>query len=378
MKIKRYINLVSLIILTGVVIGVALAFIFPGEAPLEINPKRIFTFSTDQPVWALYSGAYGNVITDKQWVTCRRKHNRYIEVYDEPPYDVNLPVRPALGFYSSHDASILRKHCQMMSDFGIDGIVYQWFGTGNRTEEDDVDPQFIDQTLELLFNISSEFSLEIAVLIDSYSGRSSASISANLQYLLKKFSKNPKITQIDGKMAIFIKEPHNHDDIANLITHFANDIFFISAISDKKHVYHALETGFGGVTTFHAGESYKWSSNVSNWHWLSQDCSDRGLLLVPAVGPGHCEATLDMWSRSEKKSRKNGRHYEKMWNAAVNCESVAVLVNSFNLWFEQSQIEAANPKGSEAVSDDVWTTDGDSFSFLKMTKKYSEQLKNER
>ena len=373
-------------ILTGcIAISISLFLLFGVDISKPVQKKE--TIIINQPenitkqVMVEYVGKYGNPTIDSKWVTWRHKLFKYSENYDEPPNHLATQLFPHLGLYSSHDSSLLRHHCAVLYGIGVDSIILQWWGKNHTDEIEDNDVAgFTDITLSLLLNIALEFNLKVLVQIPIYQSRNNQTIYEDIKYLQSKYFSHPSYMQIDNKPAVIIYDPHTIDNLYIAINELNSkdniSCYFIASVNEKHHVGAAYEDGFDSIFTYFASEASTWCSNISNWKSLKKDCKERGVNFIPTVGPGYNDLKIERWMRENIRNREAGNYYERMWKAAIKVNPSIVVINSFNHWFEGTQIEPAVERPGFIFSDDLWAGPrSSSEAFLQLTKKWIDKFK---
>lgn len=373
-------------VFTGcIAISLSLFLLFGIDISKPLQKKETIVFKQQEnltkQVMIEYIGKYGNPIVDSKWVTWRHKLFKYSENYDEPPNHLATQLFPHLGLYSSHDFSLLRHHCAVLYGIGVDSIILQWWGKNHTDEIENNDVAgFTDTTLELLLDAANEFGIKVLVQIPSYQSRSNQSVYDDLKYLHQKYFNHPSYMRIDNKPVVIVYDPHLIDNLfRTILTLNSRDsisCYFIASVSEKYHVGTAYEDGFDSIFTYFASEASTWCSNISNWKSLKKDCKERGINFIPTVGPGYNDQKIERWNRENIRNREAGNYYERMWRAAVKVNPSIVVINSFNHWFEGTQIEPALERPGYIFNDDLWAGPRSSNeAFLKLTKKWIDKFK---
>ena len=327
-----------------------------------------------------YFGEFGNPINDGKWVNWRKKIYKHSNEYYEPPNHLATQLFPQLGLYSSHDKSLLRYHCSMLYEAGIDGIILNWKGI-NRTDENSGNETlgFADITLQYLLDAADEFHLKVFVQIPQYESRSNETIYEDIVYLNSHYFNHPSYFRIDDRPAVAIYDPHL---INYLFLTFENaqkeniSCYYIGSIVELFHIGAAVEEGFDSVFSYFASESSTYCSNISRWKYIQKDCIQRGVDFIPTVAPGFNEEKVNRWSSKNKRSRDAGLYYDRMFEAAININPSYIVINSFNNWFEATNIEPAIDKNGYQFCDELWGGIGsDSNFFMRKTKEWIDKFK---
>ena len=107
---------------------------------------------------------------------------------------------------------------------------------------------------------------------------------------------------------------------------------------------HLLTSGFDGVATYFASDGFTEGARTGSWADIGTWAASEGLVFAPAVAPGHDDLKIRPWNKLWRRDRgkEHGAYYAKMWQAAMNADAGAVLINSFNDWITGTQIEPAS------------------------------------
>ena len=91
----------------------------------------------------------------------------------KPPNDIASIYYPALGVYSSDSPAVLDDQMAEIQQAGIDQIAVSWWGRGS--------PE--DQRLPVVIAAAKRGTSRVAVHIEPYTGRTVASVAADIAYL---------------------------------------------------------------------------------------------------------------------------------------------------------------------------------------------------
>ena len=334
----------------------------------------------EKHVWAFYVPIWGNPIFDGNYTGWKRKKNKYMPKYIEPPFQMSSKLFPQLGLYSTNDPSLLRQHFNMISEIGIDGLIIQWNGI-NRTDDSALDINGrTENIINLILNISLEFNIKIGIQLQLYEHRSNSSVYDDLNYIFENFSNHKSYLKFENKPIIFIYDQHETENIfSSIYLHRIKQkpFYLFGSFVQNSNIISAMENGFDGVYTYFASENLKVSSKHSNWNSLKDYCIERGMYFIPTVGPGYDDSNWNDWGHESKRSRERGSHYERMWQSANNNHQNIILINSFNSWAEGTQIEPAINKNGFEFNEERWTNkNGKSNDFLEITLRWVKLFKN--
>ncbi len=237
-----------------------------------------------------------------------------------PPKDIASVYYPTLGVYSSDNPSVLDAQMAEIQRAGIDQIAVSWWGRGS--------PE--DQRLPGVIAAARLRNVSVAVHIEPYTGRTVASVQADIAYLqtlgISTFYVYQAFTLPPEQWASLNDSLH-----AQGVTTFAQTAL----------VGQAVQGHFSGIYTY---DIVTWTG--AKFARLCTQAHAHGLLCAPSVGPGYDarRATGD----PHVKPRRDGRTYDSMWHAAIAAGADEVTITSFNEWQEGTQIEPAAPSAERA------------------------------
>ena len=229
-----------------------------------------------------------------------------------PPADIASNYYPARGVYSSSDPAVIRSQMAEIKAAGITEVVSSWWGRG--TAE--------DERLAAVVAAAKRDGLSVAAHIEPYSGRTVASVVADIRYL-----RTLGIT----RFYVFQALDFASADWAPALDSLTGvQVFAQTALAGAAAAGH-----FDGIYTYdiltYGGDKFA---------RLCAEAHKVHLLCLPSVGPGFDaqRATGD----PRLKPRRNGATYDSMWHAAIAAHPDGVTITSFNEWHEGTQIEPAS------------------------------------
>ena len=206
-----------------------------------------------------------------------------------PPNDISSVYYPALGVYSSDDPGVLDAQMAEIQRAGIDQIAVSWWGKGS--------PE--DQRLPGGDPAATARHIDVAVHIEPYTGRSVASVVADIAYL--------------GTLGVETFYIYQAFLIAPAAWAQANDALHaegITTFAQTAFVGQAVVGHFSGIYTY---DIVTWTAG--KFPRICAEAHAHGLLCAPSVGPGYDarRATGD----PTVKPRRGGLTYDSMWHAAI-------------------------------------------------------------
>ena len=342
--------------------------------------QTMFSLSDMPPpskcVHAFYYMWYGNPAYDGKfyhwnhrylphWNPQVAKKYQHLEGRHVPPDDIGAGFYPQLGCYSSKDPAIIESHMYQLRQAGVGVVSVSWYPPGDADDEG-LPP---DSILPLLLDIAHLYSIQVAIHIEPYKGRSPNTVRDDLEYIVEKYSSHSALYKyeriVDGAErllpVVYIYDSYItaanqwaellKPDAPNTIRGTELDCVAIGLLVERQHQEDILDGGFDGFYTYFAANGFSYGSSTSNWKALATFARKNRLLFVPSFGPGYTDERVRPWNRVNTKPRNNGQYYRDMFQAAVRSRvgfrgkgTGIVSLTSFNEWHEGSQIESAIPK----------------------------------
>jgi glycoprotein endo-alpha-1,2-mannosidase len=314
----------------------ATAVLAAGSAPAALPPPDLEAGN----VAIFYYAWYGTPDRDGGWQHWDQNGNA-------PPTGIASDYYPARGPYSSSDEKVVRSQMLEIADAGIQTVIVSWWGP--RSAEDVRLPQTIAA--------ARRAGLLVAVHVEPYSGRTPASVAADVA----------RLRQL-GVTAYYV-----YDSSAS------PDREWKAANRPLRGVQIYANTGLpgkadaGGFTGL-----YTYDILVFDGTSFPRMCAAARrlkLLCAPSVGPGFSawRATGD----ARDRPRQDGDTYDKMWRHAVRARADQVTITSYNEWHEGTQIEPAGNVGKRYDSySGAWGETGEDAerSYLERTAMWAERF----
>jgi hypothetical protein len=201
-----------------------------------------------------------------------------------------------------------------MAAAGVRDVVTSWWGWGS----------IEDVRLPRLLRAAKRYGLGVAVHLEPYGGRTTASVAADIDHLRSL-----------GISDFYVYRPLDFTAAgwAQLTTSLAG----VRLFAQTNRVGFAKLGGFTGVYTYDILQIGGGSFGL-----LCAEAHRAGLLCAPSVGPGY-DATRTTGD-PRVKPRRDGSSYDAMWTSALRARADMVTITSYNEWGEGTQIEAAKPQ----------------------------------
>lgn len=331
---------------------------------LDLNRKN------NHQVWILYFAHFGNYESDGKWINWKIKKGPWVKQYFEPPLSIPSVYYPLLGLYSSHHKPTIKKHLKMLVESSISAVIVEWDGP-NRQQINDYDPNFIDNSLQLIFSIGSQFDIKIGIILTNYFNRTKESVKEDINYYLSTYGNKENCLKVKNKPVIFVD--HKFDNLIEFSCSNASLFGLGETIQDALDSY---ENSFEGFSTYSPSLKSSPISNPVNWNYFNNILSSRNMVFVPSISPGVNASAFNIQLSHFSRSRKNGKYYDLQWKYALDSSSKIILINSFNNWFYGTVIEPVENSVKFSLNNDIWAGN-DSFYFLQQTKKWIQQFQHE-
>lgn len=322
-------------------------------------------------VWTLYVGNYEDNRTDQPYSGWIAKSPRKASEND-PPFKLPIRTFPKLGIYSSSDESVIDSHMLLMRNSLIDSVIFIWDGHHNNSQKE-------EKTLDLLFKYAGIYGMRVGIQLRTTSETTNQTIYDSIKYYIDKYGQSQTMLKIFSRPVVILYEPYKISNIYKLISNLRNsayDCYFVSTIENIYQVGIQNEEGFNSVFTYSVNGAYS-TGKPENWKSLSKACRERGITLMLAVGPGYDDQLSNDWHHSYNIHRKNGSHYQEMWQKATEIDPDVIIINSFNNFLEGTNIEPAVPRKDYEFNQKYWVDAYDPGYYVRRTLEYAAAYKYE-
>jgi hypothetical protein len=228
-----------------------------------------------------------------------------------PTTDLASSYYPTRGAYSSSDPSVLDAQMREIERAGIGEVVVSWWGRGS--------PE--DERLPAVIQTAQKHSLEVAVHLEPYAGRTIAETALDIGYL-----------QTLGIRDFFVY--HATDFPAADWQQLNANVNGARLYAQTALAGWARAGGFQGM--------YTYDTLTYRGPMFARMCTaahKQGLLCMPSVGPGY--SALRATGDTRVLDRRGGATYDSMWRAAIRAGADMTTITSYNEWNEGTQIEPA-------------------------------------
>jgi glycoprotein endo-alpha-1,2-mannosidase len=246
----------------------------------------------------------------------------------QPADDLASAFYPVRGAYSSSDPAVLDGQMGEIQAAGIGEVVVSWWG------RDAVE----DDRLPAVIAAARAHSIEVAVHLEPYSGRTIAGTADDIAYL-----------ETLGIRDFFVY--HARDFSAAEWRPLTAALSGVRMFAQTPLAGYAKAGGFQGV--------YTYDPLTYGGRTFGRVCAaarTQGLLCAPSIGPGYSaqRATGD----ARVLHRRAGGTYDSMWRAALRAHADLFTITSYNEWNEGTQIEPACSRAGYESYDGAWGRHG--------------------
>lgn len=96
------------------------------------------------------------------------------------------------------------------------------------------------------------------------------------------------------------------------------DCWMIGLILKLSDVEDLHESHFDGAFSYFASSGFTFASTPSNWKVIERALTRRGMVFIPAVGPGYDDTRIRPWNTRNFKSRENGKYFSSLFAHAID------------------------------------------------------------
>ena len=328
--------------------------------PLRKTNCKTAKHKCSYDIHIFYYGWYGNPTYDQKWLhwnhprlphwnkqTAKRfSQKRHIPEKN----DIGSIYYPSLGFYSSHDPSVIENHMEQIQRAGAGVLAVSWYPPNQHDNEG----RASDMLIPALLDAASKYGLRITFHIEPYKKRSPESVKSDLKYIIDTYGKHPGF-YVEEKSQLpmiyvydsYLISPKSWSTILkkdgkNSIRNTKYDCLMIGLLVEHEHKSKIEDGHWDGFYTYFAVDGMTYGSTFINFHSLRVFADKNNLIYIPSVGPGYNDIPVRPWNRQNIRDRQDGRYYKKALGYAKRNTEQFISITSFNEWHEGTQIERAS------------------------------------
>ena len=266
----------------------------------------------------------------------------------------DLPATP----YSGGDDGAIQRHIQQADDSGIDGLICVWFGPNESR---------LTERCDKLLKAAAGRDFAVTVSPDQaadFTGtlKTPDGMAAALGFIRDRWMGHPNWLRWNGKPIVVFWNPQSFGSIAAWQQ--------LRARVDPGKAWHWMGEGidFNYLDVFDSLYYFdiSWAANpadaMAGYARRLNDYNSRqnsSKPFIATVMPGYDDSRIR--GGNAVRDRANGDYYRRAWQTAIDRNAQAVIITSWNEWYEGSQIEPSQRYGSL---------------YLDLTREYVARYKN--
>lgn len=266
----------------------------------------------------------------------------------------DLPPEP----YTSGNDGVIARHIQQADDAGIDAFVCDWYGPK--------EPRLNERCGKLL-KATAGRDFNVTFMPDQaadYTGtlKNPQGMIDSLRYMRDNYMNHPNWLRWNGKPVVVFWNLPSFGDV--------NAWRNVQQQVDPNHEWFWMGEGvnfnyldvFDGLyffdITWAADPASAMNSYLRQFNAYNAAHSTNKPFIA-TVMPGYDDSRIR--GGHVIRDRANGEYYRRSWQAAIDKNAQAVMITSFNEWFEGSQIEPSRTYGNQ---------------YLDLTRDYAARFHN--
>ena len=260
--------------------------------------------------------------------------------------------------YNGGDDNALRRHIQQAADAGIDALICTWYGPNEER---------LNKRCRRLLQLAEQSGrdLKVAIIPDqsaAFDGgmRTVDGLARAIDVVRRDFMASPAYFRFQGKPALFFFNPPSLGDVGtwqalrdradpNRDTYWfgGTDNFGYLDVYDALYYFDiSWEARPGAAMASYAGRLDRYNQS----HGTQKP-------FIGTVMPGYNDLKV---RGGHARDRANGDYYRGTWQTAIDRNAAAVVLTSFNEFFEGSHIEPSEQYGD---------------TYLRLTKELSDRYR---
>jgi glycoprotein endo-alpha-1,2-mannosidase len=260
---------------------------------------------------------------------------------------------PALGYYSSHNTSVIDTQIQEAQQAGINAFLESWIPSQS----------FINQSLQTVFPEAVKLGFKVglqyetnATLVQTGLTQSQAlsTFEGQVEWYLSTYASSPAVLKLNNTPLVFIWQsdsfPASFWQKAFSAIRAVHSAYFIAEASGNFSDFQVFDgvdiygVNFpmveNGIATNFTGANFTQNTAVNYWDMQWEATLHNKLWFAPAE-PGFNDLN-DPQEAPKFSPRDNGSVYAATWDLAMHAGADGITVTSWNEWHEGSNIEPAH------------------------------------
>jgi hypothetical protein len=268
----------------------------------------------------------------------------YYPWYEQSDWTYNRMSDIAAPTYSGGDEDVLRRHIRQADDAGIDALICTWYGPN----EDRLDKR-CRRLLQLVQESGRD--IRVAIIPDqsaAFDGgmRTIEGLAGALDVLRRDFTSSPAYFSFRGKPVVFWFNPPSLGNVSawGQLRDRADpgrDQFWFGGTDNFGYldVYDAL---YYFDITWESAPGRAMASYAGRLDAYNRDHPGANKPFIATAMPGYDDIKV---RNGHRRDRANGDYYRGTWQTAIDRNAAAVVLTSFNEFFEGSHIEPSEQYG---------------------------------
>lgn len=270
---------------------------------------------------------------------------------------------PVLGEYSSRDPAVVDQHVAWCLDHGIEWLSMSWWGPGSKTDETIRDavvaaPLFDRIQFSILYEPARRIGSSGFDVDDEVARKT---VREDFGHMAEHFFSESNYLHFDGRPVVYVYFAHAfRGDVAGLFDDIAADIgvrpYVVADVSfDKPPDWMPAVSAADALTTYDVYENRPDIAEVFDDRYerwmrlmhLSSTAVDREY--IPVVTPGYDDTGIPDWKREDHPAvPPSPERFERLSERVLPhlADARAVLITSFNEWYEDTAIEPSEQDGT--------------------------------
>jgi hypothetical protein len=258
--------------------------------------------------------------------------------------DPTLSDRPA-NPYDQRDSSVIGAQIDQAKAAGIDAFIMSYYGPAG--------DNLTAQTFNALLDQAGARGFAAAAAVDLGSPNynySADAITQTLTYVVNDRANHPAYLRYNGKPVIYFWNQgrfslSDWQYFRSLVDPGYNTIW-VAEGTDTAYI-----GAFDGLYLFNVAWSSDFASTAAGWR--QNVLGAGGTFFTPTVHPGWDENAIAMRDNrsnpTDVQARLNGEFLTNSWNGAASSGADAILIVSWNEYYENSHIEPSQAYGTQAL-----------------------------
>jgi hypothetical protein len=238
--------------------------------------------------------------------------------------------------YNSDDTGVMQRHVDQARSAGIDGFIVDWYGNGDRT----------DNNLGHLLDVAQRSGFSATIHFDTPHFWGADDVIAQLKAFSETRANHPAMVRYQGRPVIFFWATSTFDNGTwSSIRAQVDPDHHMVWMADGDNFNVIGGDAWDGISPYAIAWSADPATQLPRWANVARSVAP-DKLWNPVVSPGCDDSAVR--AATCVRERGNGAYYQATWDGALaSSPDWAVVVSTFNEWMESSQIEPSVQFGDQ-------------------------------